>query len=103
MQLLYLESAALSFPGNVNEVPLLPDLKAGFPEVKPGTGSLISVGITVRLSVTLLLWGLQAPTAWVRSACRRWENKTVTKHRNSFIPCFLDQAYQTLLGKEEGK
>lgn len=66
MQLFYLESAALSFPGNVNEVPLLPDLKAGFPEVKPGTGSLISVGITVRLSVTLLLWGLQAPTAWVR-------------------------------------
>lgn len=26
----------------------------------------------------------------------------LTKHRNSFIPCFLDQAYQTLLGKEEG-
>ena len=27
----------------------------------------------------------------------------MTKHRNSFIPCFLDQAYQMLLGKEEGK
>ena len=50
----------------MNEVPLLPDLKAGFPEVKPGTGSLIFVGTTVRLSVALLLWGLQAPTAWVR-------------------------------------
>ena len=99
MQLFYLESAALSFPGNVNEVPLLPDLKAGFPEVKPGTGSLISVGTTVRLSVALLLWGPQAPVAWAR---RRLQ-EMVTKHRNSFIPCFLDQAYQTLLGKEEGK
>ena len=52
----------------MNEVPLLPDLKAGFHEVKPGTGSLIFVGTTVRLSVALLLWGLQAPTAWV---CQR--------------------------------
>lgn len=34
-----LESAVLNFPGNVNEVLLFPDLKVGFPEVKPRTGS----------------------------------------------------------------
>lgn len=50
----------------MNEVLLFSDLKVGFPEVKPGTGSLISVGTTVLLSVALLLWGLQVPTAWAR-------------------------------------
>ena len=53
----------------MNEVPLLPDLKAGFPEVKPGTGSLIFVGTTVRLSVALLLWGLYLGCPWPSPQC----------------------------------
>lgn len=84
----------------MNKALLFPDLKAGLPEVKPGTGSLIFTGTIVLLSAALLLRGLWASTAWAHSLLQEVGEHDSGKTQNGFFYLF---PYQPLPGQEEGK